>query len=95
MVPLSEETDPVQEVKALVKELEKYDAELFNKPRWLVLNKIDMLAEDSREDACKKFVKDVGVGWAFFCAFCINQPRLHCVDIQDYGTFGTMCRSRC
>ncbi len=66
MVPLSEETDPVQEVKALVKELEKYDAELFNKPRWLVLNKIDMLAEDSREDACKKFVKDVGWDGPFF-----------------------------
>jgi len=41
-----------------VNELKKYDEELYNKPRWLVLNKTDML-EDSK-DVVKKFVKDYG-----------------------------------
>ena len=39
-------------------ELKKYDEELYNKPRWLVLNKTDML-QDSKE-VVKKFVKDYG-----------------------------------
>lgn len=51
-----EATDPVAEAKAIVNELKKYDAELYNKPRWLVLNKIDMLQDSA--DIVKKFVKD-------------------------------------
>ena len=50
-----EKVDPVKEAKALIRELEKYDEELLNKPRWLVLNKLDVLDEAER----KKRVKDV------------------------------------
>jgi len=46
IAPFDETVDPVQEAKAIVGELRKYDEDLYNKPRWLVLNKIDML-EDS------------------------------------------------
>jgi GTP-binding protein len=46
IAPFDEMVDPVQEAKAIVGELRKYDEDLYNKPRWLVLNKIDML-EDS------------------------------------------------
>ena len=35
--------DPVAEVRALVKELRKYDQALYEKPRWVVLNKLDAL----------------------------------------------------
>jgi GTP-binding protein len=35
----------VQEMRAIENELQKYDAELFAKPRWLVLNKFDMIAD--------------------------------------------------
>jgi GTP-binding protein len=38
-----EDRDPVAEARAIVKELRKYDAELHEKPRWLVLNKLDTL----------------------------------------------------
>ena len=46
--PFNEETDPVQEAKALVLELEKYDPALAAKPRWIVLNKIDLVEEADR-----------------------------------------------
>ena len=49
--------DPVKEAKALVKELEKYDEELLNKPRWIVLNKLDVLDEAERKKRVKDFVK--------------------------------------
>lgn len=52
--------DPVKEAKAIVKELKKYDESLFDKPRWLVLNKLDMVPEDERKKRVKDFVKRFG-----------------------------------
>jgi GTP-binding protein len=60
IAPLDEAANPVKEAKALVKELKKYDEALFRKPRWLVLNKSDLLTEDVRGKAVKKFVRDLG-----------------------------------
>jgi len=55
--PVSDAVDPVKEAKALAKELEKYDPELAAKPRWLVLNKLDMVPADERAARCKDIVK--------------------------------------
>ena len=49
VAPFNEETDPVQEAKALVLELEKYDPALASKPRWIVLNKLDLVEEADRD----------------------------------------------
>ena len=57
LAPFDENTDPVKEAKAIVEELRKYDQQLFDKPRWLVLNKIDMIAEDERAARVKDFLK--------------------------------------
>ncbi len=55
-VPFDENVDPVLEVRAIAKELKKYDQELYEKPRWLVLNKLDMLPD---ADERKARVKDI------------------------------------
>ncbi len=55
--PFDEGVDPVAQAKAIVGELKKYDAALFEKPRWLVLNKIDMVPAEEREKRAKDFVK--------------------------------------
>ena len=52
--------DPVKEAKAIVKELQKYDDSLHDKPRWLVLNKLDMVPEADRAKRVKDFVKKFG-----------------------------------
>ncbi len=52
--------DPVKEAKAIVKELKKYDESLFEKPRWLVLNKLDMVPDEERAKRVKDFVKRFG-----------------------------------
>ena len=57
MAPFDEGVDPVAQAKAIVGELKKYDAELFEKPRWLVLNKLDMVPQDERAAKVKDFVK--------------------------------------
>jgi GTP-binding protein len=55
--PVSDGVDPVKEAKALAKELEKYDPELAAKPRWLVLNKLDMVPEEERAARCKDIIR--------------------------------------
>ncbi|HTJ93390.1 MAG TPA: GTPase ObgE [Pararobbsia sp.] len=57
LAPFDEATDPVAEAKAIVNELAKYDEALHDKPRWLVLNKLDMLDEDARKKRVADFVK--------------------------------------
>ena len=70
IAPFDEAVDPVAEAKSIVNELKKYDEALYNKPRWLVLNKIDM-AQDSKE-VVKKFVKDYGWKGRVFAISAIN-----------------------
>jgi GTP-binding protein len=55
--PFDENVDPVQQAKAIVAELKKYDPGLYNKPRWLVLNKLDMVPAEEREVRVKDFIK--------------------------------------
>ncbi len=55
--PFDEAVDPVQQVRAIAAELKKYDASLHAKPRWMVLNKLDMVAADERDARVEKFVK--------------------------------------
>ncbi len=70
IAPFDEATDPVAEAKAIVNELKKYDEELYNKPRWLVLNKIDMLQDSAA--VVKKFVKDYGYKGRVFAISAIS-----------------------
>lgn len=60
MMPLNEDTDLVHEAHALVKELQKYDESLYQKPRWLVLNKTDMMPAEKRSELCSQFVEKLG-----------------------------------
>ena len=60
LAPFDPNVDPVKEAKAIVKELKKYDDSLFDKPRWLVLNKLDMVPEDERDKKVKDFIKRFG-----------------------------------
>ncbi len=57
MAPFDESVDPVAQAKAIVAELKKYDPALYAKPRWLVLNKLDMVPADERAARVKDFVK--------------------------------------
>lgn len=57
LAPFDAETDPAQEVRALANELKKYDAQLANKPRWLVMNKADLLDAEEADKRAKALVK--------------------------------------
>ena len=55
--PFDESVDTAAEAKAIVTELKKYDPSLHDKPRWLVLNKLDMVPTAERDKRVKDFVK--------------------------------------
>jgi GTPase len=57
LAPFDESVDPVAQAKAIVGELKKYDTALYEKPRWLVLNKLDMVPGEERAARIKDFVK--------------------------------------
>ena len=70
LAPFDDNVDPVQEARAIVEELRKYDESLYNKPRWLVLNKIDML-EDSAART-ESFMRELGWEGRCFAISAIN-----------------------
>ncbi len=57
LAPFDDSIDPVAQAKAIVAELKKYDPALHKKPRWLVLNKVDMVPAEERAERVKDFVK--------------------------------------
>ena len=48
--------DPVEDVRMLEIELEKFSEDLAARERWLVLNKVDLLPEDERDAHCQDIV---------------------------------------
>jgi len=60
IAPFDAATDPVAEARAIVNELKKYDEALFDKPRWVVLNKADLLAADEQAQRVQQFLADFG-----------------------------------
>jgi GTP-binding protein len=52
-------TDPATQVRALERELARFDRSLADKPRWLVVTKIDQLPEDRRIAEAERLVADL------------------------------------
>ena len=57
MAPFDDSIDNVAQAKAIVNELKKYDPKLHRKPRWLVLNKLDMVPAEQRAELVATFVR--------------------------------------
>ncbi|HIE90398.1 MAG TPA: GTPase ObgE [Methylophilaceae bacterium] len=70
LAPLDGVTDPVAEARAIANELKKHDNSLYAKPRWLVLNKVDMVQD--AEDVATEFVKAFGWDGPVFVISAIN-----------------------
>jgi GTPase len=78
-----DDVDPVQQAKALALELKKYDPELAAKPRWLVLNKLDMVPLEERAARTKDIVKRLKWKGPVFEVSALAreglQPMLHAI----------------
>ena len=81
IAPFDEAVDPVREARAIVEELRKYDENLYQKPRWLVLNKMDMIAADERDPIREKFLEDFG--WDGKCFIISALSGEGCRDVTN------------
>lgn len=55
-----DDSDPVESAHIIINELAKYNPDLLTKPRWLILNKIDMLPDETiREQTLKRIVDEL------------------------------------
>ena len=86
LAPFDENVDTVHEARAIVEELRKYDEALADKPRWLVLNKLDMIAEEERADKVAQFVRDYGwTGKVYQISAATREgTEALMLDIQNY-----------
>ncbi|OUS05213.1 GTPase ObgE [Gammaproteobacteria bacterium 54_18_T64] len=86
-------SDPLENALTIQNELSRFSATLAERPRWLVLNKMDLLPEESRQAVCQKLVDDLQwQGPVFFVSALTKEgtDKL-CNDICDYLED---CRSR-
>jgi GTP-binding protein len=70
IAPMHEGVDPVHEAHAILNELKKYDESLYNKPRWLILNKLDLLQD--RDEKVAAFLQEFGSDTRHFTISAIN-----------------------
>src|ERR1700757_4365861 len=57
IAPVDPEADPVKDARAIVAELKKFDKELAAKPRWLVLNKRDLMPDEEAEKRARAIIR--------------------------------------
>jgi GTP-binding protein len=57
VLPPDPDADPVADARAIGRELARYDDTLAAKPRWLVINKLDLIEPAARDKTVKAFVK--------------------------------------
>ncbi len=60
IAPMDDNSDPIDDAKSIMLELKKYDELLYQKPRWLVINKVDMLSDDNEKEICTEFIHNLG-----------------------------------
>jgi len=60
ILPPDPSADPVTDAEAIVQELHNYDEALYRKPRWVVLNKIDLVPEEQRDERVRAILTGLG-----------------------------------
>jgi GTPase len=68
-----EGVSPVEQVRAIERELEKHDPELLEKPRWLILNKADLMFEDEARAAAEQVIAELGWDQPWFLVSALGR----------------------
>lgn len=79
-------TTLVLETQAIIEELKVYDNSLFKKPRWLILNKIDLIPKNKRKKYMQDFLKQLNWQGQMFAisAFTHENCKNLIIKICDY-----------
>ncbi|HEK1023504.1 TPA: Obg family GTPase CgtA [Proteus mirabilis] len=79
-------SDPVENAKIIISELEKYSDKLAQKPRWLVFNKVDLLDADEAKQKAQAIVEALDWEGDYYMIAAINQEGVKklCWDIMEF-----------
>ncbi len=74
------------QVRAIELELEKFNPELLERPRWLVLNKADMLAADERQHVAHRIIAELewDQPWFLVSAIARENTMEVCQQVQRF-----------
>src|ERR671912_1346672 len=67
------EVPPAEQVRAIEHELRKYDPAMLEKPRWLVLNKADLMFEDEARARAEEVIAELGWTQPWFLVSAIGR----------------------
>ncbi|KZY67038.1 hypothetical protein A3737_34100 [Oleiphilus sp. HI0065] len=68
--------EPKEAVEEIVGELEGFSPTLASRERWLVLNKLDMVPEEEREQRCDELVQALGWKGPVYRVSALNKEGL-------------------
>ncbi len=78
-------SDPVENARVIVSELQQYSEKLADKPRWLVFNKIDLMPQEQVDEVCKRIVDELewdGPTYQISASSSVNTKDL-CNDLAE------------
>ncbi len=81
-----DESDPVENARIILGELEKYSEKLFNKPRWLVFNKIDLISEEEAQSRAKAVAEALGWKDKYYLISAASRTGVNelCWDVMSF-----------
>ncbi|CQH49979.1 GTPase ObgE [Yersinia enterocolitica] len=81
-----DESDPVENAKIIINELQQYSENLAQKPRWLVFNKIDLVGPEEAEVRAKAIVEALGWEDKYYMISAANRDNVNalCWDVMNF-----------
>ena len=86
VLPQQSNESAIASAQKILKELRKYDTALFEKPRWLVLNKLDLLGTDRQQTVCDEIIKGLTWQGPTYQISAINRQGVDqlCEDVMNF-----------
>ena len=81
-----DQSDPAENAKTIVEELEKYSPVLAQKPRWLIFNKVDLMLEEEVDEMCQRVIDTLGWDGPVYKISAFQKTNLDplCHDIMNF-----------
>jgi len=81
-----DDSEPAEKVEAISRELENFSPGLARRDRWLVLNKLDLIPEEEREQRCQEVLERLQWDGPVYRIAAINREGTHKLvcDIMEY-----------
>lgn len=84
------EASPAEQVLAIERELQKYDPAMLEKPRWLVLNKADLMFEDEARALADEVVAELGWTQPWFLVSALSREGTWPIMLEIQSFFDRM-----